>query len=197
VRQKTTKAVTTPPASPAPEPCGEDQSPVPTPQEKADAAPRPLSQGLCFSLPAAAGGPVAWLDPDLLAALVNDRIVAPVPEAMTDTEEEPEEDEAEQDASPLASRIHALDQRLERIEAALHLLVQQRAEKDWYSTAELAELLGKAEFTVREWCRLGRVNARKRECGRGQSQEWVISHAELERIKNEGLLPQPRVSTRL
>jgi hypothetical protein len=88
-------------------------------------------------------------------------------------------------------------ERLERIEAMLAELVQQRTVKDWYTTAEVAELLRKAEFTVREWCRLGRVKARKRKCGRGLSQEWVIAHEELERIRNEGLLPLPGTSTKL
>lgn len=83
-----------------------------------------------------------------------------------------------------------LIQRLERIEQTLQLLVEQRTVKEWYSTAEIAKLLGKAEFTVREWCRLGRVNAQKRKCGRGVNSEWIISHEELNRIRNEGLLPE-------
>src|SRR5947199_188164 len=69
------------------------------------------------------------------------------------------------------------------------LLVQQRTIKDWYTTAEAAELLSKAEFTVREWCRLKRIDAQKRPCGRGRSRDWMISHAELDRYRNEGLLP--------
>ena len=82
-----------------------------------------------------------------------------------------------------------LTARLDRIEHALDLLVQQRAIKEWYSTAEVAKLVGKAEFTVREWCRLGRVRAQKKKCGRGVASEWIISHDELTRIRNEGLLP--------
>jgi hypothetical protein len=80
-------------------------------------------------------------------------------------------------------------QRLDRIEAALAELVQQRTAKEWYSTAEVAEIMQKAEFTVREWARLGRIRAEKRACGRGRTKEWVISHAELLRLQNEGLLP--------
>lgn len=80
-------------------------------------------------------------------------------------------------------------QRLERIETLLEELVSQRTVKDWYTIAEVAQLLGRAEFTVREWCRLGRVYASKRECGRGRAKEWIISHEELTRLRNEGLLP--------
>ena len=88
-----------------------------------------------------------------------------------------------------SEELTPLVQRLERIEAVLAELLRQKTVKDWYSTAEVAQLLGKAEFTVREWCRLGRVHAEKRECGRGLSQEWIISHQELTRVRNEGLLP--------
>lgn len=82
-----------------------------------------------------------------------------------------------------------LIERLDRIESALKALVTQRTPKELYSTSEVAELLGKSDFTVREWCRLGRVNAEKRLCGRGTTQEWIVSAVELERIRNEGLLP--------
>ena len=51
-----------------------------------------------------------------------------------------------------------LIQRLERIEAALNTIITQRRIKDHYSTTEVAAALDKAEFTVREWCRLGRVD---------------------------------------
>ena len=81
--------------------------------------------------------------------------------------------------------------RLEKIESLLRTLVQQKTVKEWYSTAEVASVLGKAEFTVREWCRLGRVNAEKKKCGRGVTSEWIMSHAELTRVSNEGLLPDP------
>ena len=82
-------------------------------------------------------------------------------------------------------------ERLARIEQAPLDIAQQRTIKEWYSTGEAAVLLGKAEFTIREHCRLGRIRASKRECGRGVSQEWMISHEEIERVRNEGLLPNP------
>jgi hypothetical protein len=89
-----------------------------------------------------------------------------------------------------------IEERLERIEKAILLLIEQKAVKDWYSTSEVAEILKRAEWTVREWCRTGRVNAEKRPCGRGNSQEWIISHEELQRIRNDGLLPDPSVIRR-
>lgn len=88
--------------------------------------------------------------------------------------------------SPILERVV---ERLDAIEIALRDLVGQKHVKDWYSTSEVAALLGKAEFTVREWCRLGRVSAKKKRCGRGAAGEWNVSHDELSRLRNEGLLP--------
>ena len=88
--------------------------------------------------------------------------------------------------------IDQVIERLEKIEYALERILDQRTVKEYYSTADVAQILGKAEFTVREWCRLGRVHAEKKKSGRGVAGEWIVSHAELIRIKNEGLLPDPR-----
>ena len=82
-------------------------------------------------------------------------------------------------------------ERLERIESQLSALIEQRQVQDWYDTKTAAEILGKSPYTVREWCRQGRILAEKRPCGRGHSKDWMISHAELMRIKSEGLLPEP------
>ncbi len=82
-----------------------------------------------------------------------------------------------------------IEERLEKIEAKLDVLVERQTVKDWYSTAEFAQLVDKAEFTVREWARLGRIRAEKKTSGRGPHASWVISHAELLRYRREGLLP--------
>jgi Helix-turn-helix domain len=76
-----------------------------------------------------------------------------------------------------------------RLAEVLELLLDQKTVKDWYTTAEVGEILGKSDYTIREWCRLGRVAAQKRACGRGTASEWIISHAELVRLRNEGLRP--------
>jgi hypothetical protein len=79
--------------------------------------------------------------------------------------------------------------RLGRIEAALAVLVERQVVKDFYEIDEVAALLGKAPFTVREWARLGRIRAEKKNSGRGKFQGWVVSHEELRRVQREGLLP--------
>ncbi len=89
----------------------------------------------------------------------------------------------------ILERTEQLLERLAKLESALISATDQRKAQDWYSTSAAAKVLGKAEFTVREWCRLRRVHAKKRSCGRGLSREWMLSHAELERIRSEGLLP--------
>jgi hypothetical protein len=80
-------------------------------------------------------------------------------------------------------------ERLTRIEDAIQSLHRERTVKAWYTTGEVAALLGKAEYTVREWCRLGRVAATKKAHSRGAHLEWLVSHEELTRVRNQGLLP--------
>ena len=86
-------------------------------------------------------------------------------------------------------------ERFDKLEAMLADLICQRALKDWYTTDEVAAILGKAKFTVREWCRHGRVHCRKKNNGRGKYQSWTISHEELLRIQREGLLPLEKTSS--
>jgi hypothetical protein len=93
----------------------------------------------------------------------------------------------------IATALMEIQESLSELDARISQLSGQlkpvSARKEWYSIAELATELGKAEFTVREWCRLKRINAHKRECGRGGKREWMIAEKELERIRNKGLLP--------
>jgi DNA-directed RNA polymerase specialized sigma24 family protein len=89
----------------------------------------------------------------------------------------------------MSETLQEVVERLTRIESVLESLVNGRACKEWFSTKEVADILGKAEFTVREWCRLGRVHAKKQNTGRGPHAAWVISRQEVLRIEREGLLP--------
>ena len=105
----------------------------------------------------------------------------------------PARDEARPPTNPTAELLRGLAERLARIEAGLddvrRVVVERPATKDWYTPDEVAKILGKAKLTVREYCRFGRIHASKRRAGRGLAQEWIISAAEVERIRNEGLLP--------
>jgi hypothetical protein len=99
-------------------------------------------------------------------------------------------------ADPVSHALATLDQRMASLEEKLEeklaqinqLLLNQRTEKEWYTTEEFANLVGKAEFTVREWCRLGRINAKKRGSGRGPHASWAIAHEEQKRYQRDGLL---------
>jgi hypothetical protein len=78
------------------------------------------------------------------------------------------------------------------IEGKLSMLVERQQVRDWYTTLDFAQAVGKKEFTIREYCRLGRLLAEKRQSGRGSYSQWVLSHAELERYRRNGLLPIQR-----
>jgi hypothetical protein len=91
--------------------------------------------------------------------------------------------------SPDNADLNLVLDRLDRIETALTNLIDKQAIRDWYSTDEFARVVGKAEFTVREWCRHRRIKAEKRLSGRGAHPAWAISHAEMLRFQREGLLP--------
>ena len=91
--------------------------------------------------------------------------------------------------------MYSVEERLERIESILVSLVEKQTMRDWYSIDQAAQIVGKSEFTVREWARLGRIRAQKRKSGRGAYASWAISHEELMRIQAEGLLPLPNGRT--
>jgi hypothetical protein len=80
-------------------------------------------------------------------------------------------------------RPMTLEERLSRIETMLVVLVE-RERREWYSVEQFSRLVERSEFTVREWSRLGRIQAQKKLNG----SSWVISHEELQRYQREGLL---------
>jgi hypothetical protein len=88
-----------------------------------------------------------------------------------------------------------LEERLEKIEAMLVVLVGRQQVREWHTTQQFAEAVGKAEFTIREYCRLGRLRGEKRQSGRGKYPQWVLSNAELLRFQREGLLAVHKSST--
>jgi len=85
-----------------------------------------------------------------------------------------------------------VEERLERIETMLAVLIEQQTVRDFYTVEEFARIVGRAEYTCREWCRQGRISAKKLPHGRGNEGEWRVSHEELLRYQREGLLPLRR-----
>jgi hypothetical protein len=92
-------------------------------------------------------------------------------------------------ADELLAGMLQLRAQLDRVEEKLDGVLNSQARKDWYTTAEVAARKGVTEATIREACRLGRIRAEKRKSGQGPARPWMISHVELERYLNEGLLP--------
>lgn len=86
----------------------------------------------------------------------------------------------------LVDRMDQIDQKLHNITEAVS---NPEPARDYYSIAEFAELVGKRQYTVREWCRLARINAEKCETGRGDAKSWKIPAEELGRYRDHGLLP--------
>jgi hypothetical protein len=87
-----------------------------------------------------------------------------------------------------------VEERLEKIEAMLVVLVERQMLKAFYEIEEFARLVGKSCFTCREWCRHARIRAEKKLSGRGAYARWVVPHAELLRYQKEGLLPIQRLA---
>ena len=81
-----------------------------------------------------------------------------------------------------------VEERLEELRSMVLLLVERQQVREWYTTEEFGRAVGKAEFTIREYCRLARLRAEKRQSGRGKYPQWVLSHEELQRYRREGLL---------
>lgn len=99
------------------------------------------------------------------------------------------------DSGELLHRIEAIEGRFDRVEQVLTqlhaLMAVKKVIKDRYTVKEVSAIVGRKDYTVREWCRKQRLLAEKAMCGRGSEKSWLVSHDELTRYQNEGLRPEP------
>ncbi len=84
-----------------------------------------------------------------------------------------------QSLSSLEERVAAMADQLEEMKGTSHA----RSIKDWYTTAELAAMMGVTGHTVRErWCNQGRI-----ECAKDPATgKWRIPGREFERLRRGG-----------
>jgi len=93
------------------------------------------------------------------------------------------------DPNDSQSFLEALVDYLDRWLQELLAAIEEGAgppEPEWLTCNRVAEILKKRPFTVREWCRLGRIESRRLASG-----ERRISKEEVERFKRDGLLSDP------
>jgi len=71
------------------------------------------------------------------------------------------------------------------------LLDENDSLKDWYSTSDVAELMGISQYTVQErWCNCGRIECEKDPV----SGKWRIPGAEFERLRRGGKPQQSKLA---
>jgi hypothetical protein len=97
-----------------------------------------------------------------------------------------------EDCYSLAAFLSDIDSKLDEFLALLKALrsspEQSSNTPKSYSVAEIADIVGRAEFTVREWARTGRIDA-YRGTSRGPYGVWRISQESLHYYQTFGLLP--------
>lgn len=89
----------------------------------------------------------------------------------------------------ISQRLYAVESTLVSITSLLSELNRNastsRFEKEWYTTSEVADILSKSDFTIREkWCNQGRIECEKDP----YSGKWRIPAAEVRRLQAGGAL---------
>ena len=86
----------------------------------------------------------------------------------------------------LGQRVASLDEKLTEVHQTI---MAQRVQKEWYTTGELAEAMGKSQYTIQErWCNDGRIACEKDP----ESGKWRIPGHEYRRLVGGGALKPNR-----
>jgi hypothetical protein len=90
-------------------------------------------------------------------------------------------------------QFNSINQRLANLEHLMmevhEVILAQRIEKEWYTTTELADALGKSQYTIQErWCNEGRIECEKNP----ESDKWRIPGYEFRRLVRGGELKPKR-----
>lgn len=86
----------------------------------------------------------------------------------------------------ISRRLDAIEEVLVKVEKRLG---RKRPPNRIYTADDVAAILDKSSWTVRQWCRQGRIRAERRNTKRGKGREWIVTEEELCRYEREGLLP--------
>jgi response regulator of citrate/malate metabolism len=97
-----------------------------------------------------------------------------------------EYDNLKSDYIMMLHSIHELKKDIQKL-TQIVTANQVPMKKEYYSVKEVAKIIERAEFTVREYCNRKRIIAEKKDSGRGSSNEWKISYEELNHYLNHGL----------
>jgi hypothetical protein len=80
----------------------------------------------------------------------------------------------------VADRLAALEQAVTEVR---QIVTGQHTNKSWFTTGELAEMLGRSQFTIQErWCNDGRIECEKDP----DTGKWRIPGHEVERLRSGG-----------
>lgn len=97
-----------------------------------------------------------------------------------------DDDRSKSDHNQLLNCIYDLKKEVQNLKQMI-TVNQVPIQKEYYSVKEVAKIINRAEFTVREYCNNKRIIAEKKDSGRGSSNEWKISYEELNHYQNHGL----------
>ena len=88
-----------------------------------------------------------------------------------------------------ASAMDEVINRLTNLETGVEKILQHLNDparaQEWFTVGEAAGLLGKDDYTVRQWCLERRCHAEKMP---GKSGKWRIHRDEIRRIRENGLI---------